>query len=90
MTFDTINRLAVLATTALLGVGLGVWVVRGDVAASRILDTGLIVLMLTPVLRLVTTLAEAVRERDTTSVLTTLAVFGVLALTLTLTLALRW
>jgi uncharacterized membrane protein len=88
MTFDTVNRVAVLSTTALLGVGLGIWVVRGEVAASGVLDTGLVVLMLTPVLRLVTTLVEHVRQRDLVAAATTLAVMIILGVTLTL--ALSW
>jgi hypothetical protein len=30
VTFDLVNRLAVLATTALLAAGLAVWLVRGS------------------------------------------------------------
>lgn len=82
MTFDGLNRAAILAVTALLGVGLGVWVVRGEVAAARLLDAGLMALLLTPVLRLVTTLVEAVRRRDGPAVAATLAVAAILGLTL--------
>jgi hypothetical protein len=86
MTFDALNRAAVLATTALLGVGLGVWVVRGEDAAAPVLDAGLMALIMTPVLRLITTLVEDARRRDTAAIATTLAVAAVLGLTLALAL----
>jgi hypothetical protein len=86
MTVDAINRTAVVTTTALLAAGLAVWVARGAAAADRLLDAGLVALMLTPVLRLATTLADDVRRRDTTAALTTLAVAAVLGLALALAL----
>jgi uncharacterized membrane protein len=86
MNFDTVNRAAVIATTLLLAVGLGAWLVRGPSAADRLLDFGLIALMLTPVLRLVTTLAADVRRRDTVAVATTLAVVAILGVGLALAL----
>jgi uncharacterized membrane protein len=84
MTFDAVNRAAVVTTTVLLAVGLGLWIARGPIAAQRLLDAGLIALMLTPVLRLVTTLAGDVRRRDTIAVVTTLAVVAILGIGLTL------
>ena len=86
MTFDTLNRAAVVTSTALLAAGLGVWVARGPIVAEQLLDAGLIALMLTPVLRLVTTLAGDVRRRDPVAVATTLAVFVILGVGLTLAL----
>ena len=86
MTVDAINRAAVVTTSALLAAGLAVWMARGAAAADRLLDAGLVALMLTPVLRLVTTLVDDVRRRDTTAALTTLAVAGVLGLALALAL----
>lgn len=86
MTVDALNRAAVVATTVLLGLGLAVWVGRGQAAADPLLDAGLIALMLTPVLRLVTTLAGDVRRRDAAAAVTTLAVFVILAVGLTLAL----
>jgi uncharacterized membrane protein len=86
MTIDVLNRAAVVATTMLLGLGLAVWVGRGQAAADPLFDAGLIALMLTPVLRLVTTLAADVRRRDATAAVTTLAVFVILAVGLTLAL----
>lgn len=84
MTFDTVNRAAVVTSTVLLAAGLGLWIVRGPDEAQHLLDAGLIALMLTPVLRLVTTLAGDVRRRDTVAMATTLAVFVILGVGLTL------
>ena len=86
MTFDAINRAAVVTTTALLTAGLVVWMARGAAAADRLLDAGLVALMLTPGLRLATTLAEDVRRRDVVAALTTLAVAAILGLALALAL----
>jgi uncharacterized membrane protein len=84
VTFDTVNRAAVITSTVLLAAGLGLWIASGPIAAQRLLDAGLIALMLTPVLRLVTTLAADVRRRDTVAVATTLAVVVILGVGLTL------
>jgi uncharacterized membrane protein len=70
----------------LLAVGLAVWVGRGPAAADPLLDAGLIALMLTPVLRLVTTLALDVRRRDHVAAATTVAVFVILGVGLLLAL----
>jgi uncharacterized membrane protein len=86
MTIDALNRAAVVATTVLLGLGLVVWVGRGQAAADPLLDAGLIALMLTPVLRLVTTLAADVRRRDVAAAVTAMAVFVILAVGLVLAL----
>jgi uncharacterized membrane protein len=86
MTIDTINRTAVVTSTVLLAVGLAVWIGRGAAAADPLLDAGLIALMLTPVLRLVTTLAADIGRRDAVAAATTVAVFVILAVGLTLAL----
>jgi hypothetical protein len=86
MTFDAVNRAAVVTSTALLAAGLGLWLARGPMAAERLLDAGLIALMLTPVLRLLTTLAGDVRRRDFVAMATTLAVAAILGVGLTLAL----
>jgi hypothetical protein len=83
---DVLNRAAVVTTTVLLALGLAVWVWGGPAAADPLLDAGLIALMLTPVLRLVTTLAADVRRGDAAAAATTLAVFAILALGLALAL----
>lgn len=86
ITVDAVNRAAVVTTTVLLALGLVVWVWRGPAAADPLLDAGLIALMLTPVLRLATTLAADVRRGDAVAAATTLAVFVILAVGLALAL----
>ncbi len=86
MTFDALNRAAVVTTTVLLAAGLVMWMARGAAAADRLLDAGLVALMLTPVLRLVTTLADDVRRRDVVAAFTTLAVAAILVLALAVAL----
>jgi len=87
MTFDAVNRAAVIASTVLLAVGLATWLVRGPMAGEALLDAGLIALMLTPVLRLVTTLAADVRRRDAVAMATTLAVVAILGIGLVLAMS---
>lgn len=86
MTFDAVNRAAVVTATALLAAGLVMWMARGAAVADRLLDAGLVALMLTPVLRLVTTLADDVRRRDVVAAVTTLAVAAILVLALAVAL----
>jgi len=86
VTFDTVNRAAVAISTVLLAAGLGMWMVRGPIVAERLLDAGLIALMLTPVLRLVTTLAADIRRRDPVAAATTVAVAVILGVGLALAL----
>jgi uncharacterized membrane protein len=86
VTFDTVNRAAVVISTVLLAAGLGMWMVRGPIVAERLLDAGLIALMLTPVLRLVTTLAADIRRRDPVAAATTVAVAVILGVGLALAL----
>jgi hypothetical protein len=86
VTFDLVNRLAVLATTALLAAGLAAWLVRGSGPAESLLDAGLIALMLTPVLRLITTLADDIRRRDSAAVAISVAVCVILGAGLVLAL----
>jgi hypothetical protein len=86
MTLDAINRAAIAIATALLAAGLGTWLFGPRVAAERVLEAGLLALMLTPVLRLATTLAGDLRRRDRVAVVTTLAVASVLGLSLYLAL----
>ena len=86
MTFDTVNRVAVVASMALLASGLATWLLGPRPAAARLLDAGLLALMLTPVLRLLTPLADDVRRGDRVAAATTLAVVAILAVSLTLAL----
>lgn len=53
-----------LATTILLAVGLALWLAGATSPATVTLNTGLIILMATPVVRLVWALVEEVRARE--------------------------
>ena len=75
----------VLTSAACLAVGLTAWMISGPgAAANAALTLGLIVLMATPILRVVVSLVVYVRMRDWFFVLTTAAVFVLLAITVTL------
>ena len=89
MTDELINRLerhlgrllfaGVSSSAALLLVGLLLWMTGTAPALSHgVLNAGLIVLMATPILRVIVSLIEYVRMRDWFFVLTTLGVLIVL------------
>ncbi|MBI2835242.1 MAG: DUF1634 domain-containing protein [Acidobacteria bacterium] len=70
-------------STTLLAIGLLLWMTTGPSGAgSTLLRAGLIVLMATPVMRVVVSFAEYVRQRDWFFSLITLAVLMELAVTL--------
>lgn len=75
-----------MVTAALcLAFGLVAWMIVGATALSNAaLTIGLLTLMATPILRVVVSLAAYVRMRDWFFVLTTIAVFVLLAITVTL------
>lgn len=69
----------VLSSSACLAVGLIMWMAGGyPVAANRVLAAGLIVLMATPILRVVVSLVEYLRMRDWFFAATTIVVLVVL------------
>lgn len=71
----------VMSAAACLAIGLALWMAGMRAAVSNtILTTGLIILMLTPLARVVTSLVVYVRMRDWFFVATTVAVFVVLLL----------
>jgi uncharacterized membrane protein len=73
----------VLLSAACLGIGLLFYLTDGtSVVADRCLRTGLIVLMATPILRVVVSVVEYVRMRDWFFVATTVIVLAELAWTL--------
>jgi uncharacterized membrane protein len=77
----------VVTSAACLAVGLVIWMVGGHTAlAHGMLATGLVLLMATPILRVVVSLVEYVRMRDWFFVATTVIVFGVLLVTVALAL----
>ena len=76
----------VVISAACLAVGLVIWMAGGHPAlANGILATGLVLLMATPILRVVVSLVEYARMRDWFFT-TTVIVFGVLLVTGTLAL----
>ena len=71
----------VMSAAACLAIGLALWMAGTSPAVSNtILTTGLIILMLTPLARVVTSLVVYARMRDWFFVATTVMVFGVLLL----------
>lgn len=77
----------VVISAACLAVGLVIWMAGGHpTLANGMLATGLVLLMATPILRVVVSLVEYVRMRDWFFVTTTVIVFGVLLVTVTLAL----
>ncbi len=75
----------VVTAAICLTVGLVAWIIAGNNAvSSAALTIGLLTLMATPILRVVVSLAAYVRMRDWFFVLTTVAVFVLLAITVTL------
>jgi uncharacterized membrane protein len=80
-----------VATSALLlAVGLVLWLAHPDaVAASWLLNCGLVVLIATPITRVILSFAEYVRMRDWFFVATTMAVLIELAVTVIVALARR-
>ena len=73
----------VVASAILLGLGLLLWMLGFDGALDqRLLDTGLVTLMATPVARVVVSAVEYTRRRDWFFAATSLAVLVVLAATI--------
>ena len=73
----------VVASAILLGLGLLLWMLGFDGAwDQRLLDTGLVTLMATPVARVVVSAVEYTRRRDWFFAATSLAVLVVLAFTI--------
>jgi uncharacterized membrane protein len=69
----------VLLASGCLAVGLIMWMAGGyPIAADRVLAAGLIVLMATPILRVVVSLVEYLRMRDWLFAATTIVVLAVL------------
>jgi uncharacterized membrane protein len=80
----------VTVSAALLVLGLALFLVAPDLpATARLLDAGLLVLMATPMLRVLLSAVEYARMRDWLFVSTTLAVIAQLAVTIISALRLR-
>jgi uncharacterized membrane protein len=84
----TLGRLlqaGVFSAAACLAIGLVAWMTAGpSAAATMALTIGLLILMATPILRVVVSLVAYVRMRDWFFVITTITVFVLLAVTVTL------
>ena len=75
----------VLTSAACLALGLVLWMTGAAAGpANLLLTAGLMILMATPILRVIVSLVEYVRMRDWFFVATTVMVFGVLIVTVTL------
>jgi uncharacterized membrane protein len=73
-------RGGVLSSAACLAAGLALWLTQlAPSAANALLTIGLVVLMATPILRVIVSLVEYARMRDWFFVVTTLIVLLVLA-----------
>ncbi|HET7617182.1 MAG TPA: DUF1634 domain-containing protein [Gemmatimonadaceae bacterium] len=72
----------VVSSAICLAAGLAIWLTFGQTIYSRdLLGLGLLLLMATPILRVVVSVVEYVRMRDWFFVVTTLAVLIVLGVT---------
>jgi len=75
----------VFTAAACLAVGLALWMAgAANGTANTLLTAGLMILMATPILRVIVSLVEYVRMRDWFFVVTTVMVLGVLLATVTL------
>lgn len=75
----------VVTAAACLATGLALWMAgAAGGAANALLTAGLMILMATPILRVIVSLIEYVRTREWFFVVTTVLVFGVLLVTVTL------
>jgi uncharacterized membrane protein len=80
----------VICAATLLFVGLVLWSINVDPAVSNgLLNAGLIVLMATPIMRVVVSVIEYAKIKDWFFVVTTLAVLTVLCMSIALAMANR-
>ena len=87
VTLGRLLQAGVMSAAACLTAGLAIWMSGAwPWFATVLLTAGLMILMATPILRVVVSLVEYARVRDWFFVSTTLFVFGVLVVTLTLAL----
>jgi len=85
MTLGRLLQAGVLASALCLAAGLILSMMRGpSVLSSRTLTIGLVILMATPIMRVLVSLVAYIRMRDWFFVGTTVLVFVLLAVTVTL------
>ena len=78
-------KAGVLSSAAFLAIGLAAWFAAGPTPLSRgAMTLGLLVLMATPILRVIVSLVAYIRMRDWFFVGTTVAVFVLLGITVLL------
>ena len=78
-TLGTLLRTGIMSAASCLAAGLIAWMIAGDTRlANTILTIGLVVLMVTPLMRVVVSLVAYARMRDWFFVSTTLLVFAML------------
>lgn len=81
--FGRVLVFGVVASATMLGLGLLAWLLGFDGTWDhRLLNAGLVTLMATPVVRVVVSAVEYTRRRDWFFAATSLAVLGVLAITM--------
>lgn len=87
LTLGRLLQFGVISSAICLAAGLVLWMMRGPSdAATTALTIGLIVLMATPIVRVVVSLVAYIRMRDWFFVVTTIMVFVLLAATVSLAL----
>ena len=80
-----------MVSTALLAVGLALWMLGfRDGISAPFLHAGLVVLMATPMARVLVSFVEYLRERDWFFAATTLAVLAVLVATVAVAIRTAW
>ena len=85
MSLGRLLQAGVLTSAVCLAVGLVLWMVRGaSPLATGTLTVGLLILMATPLMRVLVSLVAYLRMRDWFFVGTTVMVFVLLAVTVTL------
>lgn len=85
ITLGRLLQAGVLASAIALAAGLTLWMLRGNSPlSSGTLTAGLLILMATPIMRVLVSLVAYVRMRDWLFAGTTVLVFVLLAVTVTL------
>jgi uncharacterized membrane protein len=85
VTLGRLLQAGVLTSAICLAAGLVLWMTRGNsTLSSGTLTVGLVILMATPVMRVLVSLVAYLRMRDWFFVATTVLVFVLLAVTVTL------
>ena len=85
LTLGRLLHAGVVSAAVCLGAGLALWMTLGpSLLSSAALTAGLLILMATPMLRVIVSLVAYIRMRDWFFVATTVTVFVLLAVTVAL------